>query len=229
MPEPTTMALFGTGFSALVVQYVRRRYLRGKEIFDRTVGLCLLVAASPLILALALLVKLTSRGPAFYRQDRTGKDGRIFQIIKLRSMRLDAETQTGPVWAATKDPRVTLIGQIMRDMHLDELPQLWNVLRGDMSLVGPRPERPYFVERLRTTLPDYESRYRIKPGITGLAQVRSGPDHDLYDVRRKLRLDLMYLNRMCWWVDFAILARTAGKVLGAWKGVAGIKKHTPIA
>jgi lipopolysaccharide/colanic/teichoic acid biosynthesis glycosyltransferase len=126
-------------------------------------------------------------------------------------MRSDAETKSGPVWADAKDSRVTPVGGFLRRSHLDELPQLVNVVRGEMSLVGPRPERPYFVEQLRKSIPGYEQRLTIKPGITGLAQVRAGYDHALRDVRRKVKLDIMYAKRMCWWVDFVIIVRTIGK------------------
>jgi len=214
MPEPTTVALFGTGMGALLIQFARRQYRRGKDLFDRTVGAILLVMFAPVIGVLALLVKVTSRGPAFYRQERVGQNGRTFTIIKLRTMRTDAEAATGPVWAMKKDSRVTPVGAILRRTHLDELPQLWNVVRGEMSLVGPRPERPYFVQHLREVIPGYEARLAVKPGITGLAQVRAGYDHELRDVRRKLKLDLLYIRRMCWWVDFSILARTLAKLTG---------------
>jgi lipopolysaccharide/colanic/teichoic acid biosynthesis glycosyltransferase len=171
------------------------------------------------------LVKVTSRGPAFYRQERVGLNQKVFRIIKLRTMRADAEKETGPVWAAERDPRVTpLVGAHLRRMHLDELPQLWNVVRGEMSLVGPRPERPVFVAELihNERLPGYERRLTVKPGITGLAQVRNGYDHSLHDVRRKLKLDLIYARRMCWWVDFTILVKTLGRLLAInRKGVHG--------
>ncbi len=211
MPEPATITLLGTGFIAMGVRYLRTKYRSMKPKFDRIVGLILLVAFAPVIGLAALLVKLTSRGPAFYKQERVGERGRIFNIIKVRTMRLDAETKSGPVWADAKDPRVTLIGGFLRRSHLDELPQLVNVVRGEMSLVGPRPERPYFVQQLRERIPGYDQRLTVKPGITGLAQVRAGYDHALRDVRRKVKLDTMYAQRMCWWVDFIIIVRTMGK------------------
>ena len=214
MPEPATMALLGTGCGALIVQYMRRKYPVGKMVFDRAIGGMMLAAFGPLIGVLAMLVRLTSRGPAFYRQERVGKNGKQFIMVKLRTMRVDAEDRSGPIWAGEHDNRVTPVGDLLRKMHLDELPQLWNVVRGEMSLVGPRPERPYFVERLRQTVPGYERRLQVKPGITGLAQVRAGYDHELRDVRRKVKLDQMYIHRMCWWVDFVILTRTLRKFVG---------------
>ena len=211
MPEPATITLLGTGFIAMGVRYLRTKYRSMKPKFDRIVGMFLLVAFAPVIGLAALLVKLTSRGPAFYKQERVGRYGLTFNIIKLRTMRCDAETKSGPVWADAKDSRVTLVGGFLRRSHLDELPQLVNVVRGEMSLVGPRPERPYFVQQLRERIPGYEERLAIKPGITGLAQVRAGYDHALRDVRRKVKLDTMYVNRMCWWVDFIIIVRTVAK------------------
>jgi len=215
MPEPATLTLVGTGFVAMGVRYLRRKYRSAKPLFDRTIAMALLIALSPVIVVCALLVKLTSRGPAFYRQERVGENGRIFTIVKLRTMRRDAEAKTGPVWAdGDNDPRVTPVGYVLRKTYLDELPQLVNVLRGEMSLVGPRPERPYFVDRLKKIVPDYESRLKVKPGITGLAQVRARADRELRDVRRKVKLDAIYASRMCWWVDFMILLRTMGKFAG---------------
>lgn len=197
------------------VQYFRGKYCQAKPYFDRVSALLLMALFAPVIGLCALLVKLTSRGPAFYSQERVGENGRIFKIIKLRTMRIDAETETGPVWSTGEsDARVTPIGRLLRASHLDEVPQLINVLRGEMSMVGPRPERPHFVSKLSETVPGYEERLQIKPGITGLAQVRAGYDHTLRDVRKKVKLDVMYMRRMCWWVDFVIIARTMRKFVG---------------
>ena len=215
MPEPTTLTLVSTGFMAMTVQYVRGKYRQAKPYFDYLTAVALLVALSPVLVVCAVLVKLTSRGPAFYTQERVGQHGKVFRIIKLRTMRQDAEADTGPVWAqGDRDERVTLFGRILRKTHLDEIPQLINVLRGDMSLVGPRPERPHFVKQLRKQVPGYESRLAVKPGITGLAQVRAGYDRTIRDVRKKVKLDAIYVRKMCWWVDFVIIARTARKFLG---------------
>jgi len=212
MPEPATLTLLGTGFAAMSVQYFRRKYRQGKLYFDRVTAAILLLLFAPVIALCALLVKLTSRGPAFYLQERVGENGRIFKIIKLRTMQAHAEEQTGPVWSPGRDDtRVTPLGRFLRASHLDELPQLINVVRGQMSIVGPRPERPHFVSKLKAAVPEYEERLKVKPGITGLAQVRAGYDHTLRDVRKKVKLDIMYMRKMCWWVDFVIIARTVRK------------------
>jgi len=210
MPEPASVALFGVGITGLVTRFLRGQYRRMKPVIDRVGAAVLLVALWPVMAISALLVKLTSEGPAIYRQERVGKDGEVFTLLKFRSMYQDAESDTGPVRASGdyRDPRVTSVGRFLRKTHLDELPQLINVLRGEMSLIGPRPERPHFVTQLREEIPDYDRRHSVKPGITGLAQVRNGYDQTKRDVKRKVKLDCLYIRRMCWWVDFVILART---------------------
>ncbi len=167
----------------------------------------------PLVVVLAALVKLTSKGPAFYVQERVGKDGRIFRLYKLRSMRHDAEKWTGPVWTDEDDPRITPFGRFLRKTHLDELPQLYNVLRGEMTIVGPRPERPNFVDDLKKTIPAYDARHLVLPGITGLAQINLPPDTDLESVRRKLVLDLEYVQHATLWLDLRIMLCTAAKMI----------------
>ncbi|MBM4086111.1 MAG: hypothetical protein FJ272_15110, partial [Planctomycetes bacterium] len=179
MPEPASIFLVGGGIFGLIAQFARRRYLEFKRGLDVMLALIGLALTLPAMGILAWLVKLTSPGPAFYRQTRVGKDGKLFEIIKLRTMRQDAEAKTGPVWATKKDPRVTPLGAFMRATHLDELPQFFNVLRGDMSIVGPRPERPHFVEQFKQSIPHYERRLSVRPGITGLAQVRHKYDETL--------------------------------------------------
>jgi lipopolysaccharide/colanic/teichoic acid biosynthesis glycosyltransferase len=213
MPEPASIALVSTGCVGLFVRFVQRQYRVAKAYVDWVTSLVLLVGAAPVIGVCALLVRLSSRGPVIYRQERVGLNGRTFTLYKLRTMRVGAEAATGPVWAeGDDDPRVTPIGYLLRRTHLDELPQLVNVLKGDMSLVGPRPERPYFVNQLKQQIPGYERRLAVKPGITGLAQIRAGADRNIRDVKRKVRLDCLYIQRMCWWVDFVILFSTVRKV-----------------
>ncbi len=173
-----------------------------------------LIVLLPVLAILALLVKLTSRGPVFFRQQRVGQYGRPFYILKLRTMVLDAESKTGPIWAVDNDPRVTRIGRFLRLSHLDEIPQLFNVLMGHMSLVGPRPERPVFVAQFRRQIPNYEDRLLVKPGITGLAQVYHSYDATLRDVRKKLAYDLLYIKRMCMMTDVIILFLTVRCLTG---------------
>ena len=157
-----------------------------KASFEFVAALLMLIVAAPLIVLSALFVKLTSRGPAFYTQTRMGRDGKPYTIYKLRSMAHDCEKDSGPCWSRAGDSRVTPLGRFLRRTHLDELPQLWNVLRGDMSLVGPRPERPEFIPHLEEAIPLYRDRLLVRPGVTGLAQVQLPPDSNLASVRRKL-------------------------------------------
>jgi exopolysaccharide biosynthesis polyprenyl glycosylphosphotransferase len=167
-----------------------------------------LVVLSPIMALVGIIIKLDSRGPIFYTQERVGRFGESFNIYKFRSMRIDAE-QGGPVWwSGDNDPRMTPVGKVLRRTHLDELPQLFNVIKGEMSLVGPRPERPHFVQQLDRDIPRYDERHLIKPGMTGLAQVHYRYDKTLADVKRKLRFDLLYVRRMCLFLDARILAWT---------------------
>jgi lipopolysaccharide/colanic/teichoic acid biosynthesis glycosyltransferase len=176
--------------------------------------LCLLVLAAPLILLAALLTKLTSRGPAFYLQVRLGRGGLPYTIYKIRTMTHQCEKSSGPQWSKAGDPRVTRIGAFLRATHLDELPQLFNVLRGEMSLVGPRPERPEFIPHLERAIPHYRDRLRVRPGVTGLAQVQLPADTDIRSVRRKLTYDLYYIRHMSPWLDARIILCTVLRVLG---------------
>jgi len=214
MPEPASITLFSTACLGLVIRALQRRYRAVRPYVDWMAAFVLFVLSTPAMLFCAMLVKLTSRGPVFYTQERVGQFERVFRIIKFRTMYDGAESETGPVWASgDADPRVTPVGRVLRRLHLDELPQLINVLRGEMSLIGPRPERPHFVAMLREQVRDYGKRFAVKPGITGLAQVKLGYDRTLRDVRRKVKYDCMYIRRMCWWVDFLIISGTAARVL----------------
>ncbi|MEW4452983.1 sugar transferase [Bremerella sp. JC817] len=190
------------------------RYLYWKEPLERLAAGIALVCCLPLLGALIAIVKLSSPGPGLYSQKRVGKGGRIFTLYKLRSMRSDAESKSGPVWAQSGDPRVTRLGKFLRASHLDELPQLWNVANGDMSLIGPRPERPEFVAILEKSIPHYLDRLEVLPGITGLAQINLPPDSDNESVWRKLLLDRAYIQRASFWMDFGILALTGLRVVG---------------
>ncbi len=177
-----------------------------KRVFDIVVSATVLVLASPLMALIALAVKLSSPGPVFYRQTRVGLDGRKFKILKFRSMIANAEEQTGPVWATPDDPRVTRVGRFLRRWNLDELPQFWNVLRGDMSLVGPRPERPHFVKRFRENIPRYMARHRVKCGITGWAQVNGLRGQT--PIEERIAYDLYYIEHWSFWLDLKILFLT---------------------
>ncbi len=189
-------------------------YFRTKELVDRALGAMLLLPAIPMIAILAIAVRLSSRGPGVYSQVRVGKRGRIFTMYKLRSMRIDAEAKSGPTWSASgDDPRVTRLGYWLRRLHLDELPQLFNVVRGEMALIGPRPERPEFVKVLAEQIPGYEDRLAVLPGITGLAQINLPPDSDLDSVRRKLIVDLDYIEAADCWLDVRILLCTLLRML----------------
>ena len=196
-----------------------------------------LVLALPLLLLIALAVKLTSRGPVLYIQDRVGLDrrqrrffgdnhrraddlgGRPFRIYKFRTMTVDAEHRSGAVWAAQDDPRVTAVGKFLRQYRLDEVPQLVNVLRGEMNIVGPRPERPAIVRDLREEIDEYRARHRALPGITGLAQINHHYDRCLDDVRTKVEYDLEYIRRQSLWEDLKIMVKTIPVMLfrrGGW-------------
>ncbi len=185
-----------------------------KRVFDFTFALAGLLAVLPLMIGIAAIAWAGDRGPVLFAQERLGRKRRPFRMFKLRTMVRHAERETGPVWSWNGDPRVTRIGKILRATHLDELPQLWNVLRGEMSLVGPRPEREVFVEKLEQVIPDYTERLAIRPGITGLSQLRSGYDESLRSVRRKIRYDLLYVRRGCALLDAMIVLDTILLMVG---------------
>lgn len=189
-------------------------YVSVKRLLDFSLALALLVLTGPIVLLTMAVVKVTSPGPAIYRQVRLGRFRRPFTIYKIRTMADNCEALTGAQWATANDPRVTPIGRFLRRTHLDELPQLWNILRGDMSLVGPRPERPEFVTKLEAVLPRYENRMLVRPGVTGLAQVQLPPDTDLDSVRRKLVYDLFYIAHDGLWLDLRLLFCTGLSLLG---------------
>ena len=207
--------------------------------FNVVVATILLILAFPLMVLIAIVIKATSSGPIFYRQTRIGLDtrtpgdipvrvgrrrscdlgGRPFVIYKFRTMRVGAERGSGAVWASRDDPRIIWIGRLLRQARLDELPQLFNVIKGDMNVVGPRPERPSIFARLSDEIELYRLRQRVRPGITGLAQINQQYDRDLEDVRRKLDFDLMYIRDQSVWTDLKIMLKTFPVVLfrkGGW-------------
>lgn len=185
----------------------------GKRLFDFITSLLLLVVSSPILLITAVLIKLTSKGPIFYHQERVGQFGRSFEVIKFRSMRTDAEKDGTPQWAQEQDPRVTAIGRVIRATRIDEIPQIFNVLRGDMSFVGPRPERPFFVRDLAAQIPFYNERHVAKPGITGWAQLNYPYGASVEDARHKLEYDLYYVKNYSMFLDLLILIQTVRVVL----------------
>ncbi|MFL5960996.1 MAG: sugar transferase [Gaiellaceae bacterium] len=209
-----------------VLHLYRRPYSRfAKRSIDVAGALLLIVLTLPLFPLLALLVRVT-KGPVILRQDRLGEHGKLFTIYKFRTMRVDAERPGKAVWAGADDPRVTLVGAHMRRLRLDELPQLWNVLRGEMSLVGPRPERPEFLEELSRNVPNWTRRHLVKPGLTGWAQVRQGYAASAEATSVKLSYDLWYLRHRSLTVDLAILLRTTFVVLRG-DGSAAARPATP--
>ena len=179
-----------------------------KRAFDLTFSFVGLLAALPLMIVIAATVWAGDRGPVLFAQERIGWHRRKFRMLKFRTMVIDAERATGPIWSWDGDPRVKRVGRILRATHLDELPQLWNVLRGEMSFVGPRPERAVFVEQLEQVIPGYTHRLAIRPGITGLSQLRNGYDESLRTVQRKIRYDLLYVRRGCTLLDAMIVLDT---------------------
>lgn len=189
----------------------RYHYFEQKYTVERIAGWLLLIPALPAIGFCWLLVRIGSPGPGFFRQTRVGRGGQEFQVIKLRTMRLDAEAN-GPQWSVKGDPRITRLGRVLRALHLDELPQLFNVARGEMVLVGPRPERPEFVELLTREIPGYRRRLIVKPGITGLSQINLPTDSDLRSVERKQILDLHHIDHANAWMDIRMILLTCLRV-----------------
>lgn len=199
--------VFGDGFNQGLTRTVIKR------MFDVLCSTLLIVLAAPVMLITALAIVLESKGPVFYRQERVGANGRNFLVTKFRSMRTDAEKDGKPRWAAANDDRITRVGHVIRRLRIDELPQLFNVLAGEMSLVGPRPERPFFVEQLTHEIPYYAVRHSLKPGVTGWAQVRYQYGSTIEDSQEKLQYDLYYVKNHSLLLDIVILFETVGVVL----------------
>jgi sugar transferase (PEP-CTERM system associated) len=184
-----------------------------KRVLDLVAASIGIVVAAPVMLLVAAAIRLTSVGPVFYHQERVGRHGRLFTVHKFRSMRVDAEATTGAVWASTDDPRITPLGRVLRRTRLDELPQLWNVLKGDMSFVGPRPERPEFVHQLTQAIPFYGQRHVVRPGLTGWAQVRYTYGASVEDALMKLQYDLYYIKNLSLALDLYIIFSTIKTVV----------------
>jgi sugar transferase (PEP-CTERM system associated) len=204
--HPSAM-IFSEGFR------VKRGVMLARRLVSFTIATLALILCLPLLPILALMVKLSSPGPVLFRQQRVGFKGAIFTVCKFRTMRQDAEQNTGAVWAGKNDPRVTSVGRFMRKTRLDEIPQLWNVLRGDMGFVGPRPERPEFVQWLQEQVPYYNLRHIIRPGLTGWAQVRYRYGASLEETRQKIQYDLYYVKHMSVALDLFIIFETIKTVL----------------
>ena len=184
-----------------------------REIFHRTLALIGLVVSLPVAIVAALLIKLESRGPIFYKQERIGRNGRVFNVIKFRSMKTDAEADGLPVWAAPDDERVTRVGRVIRTLRIDEIPQFWNILKGEMNFVGPRPERPHFVKQLATEVSYYEHRHLVAPGLTGWAQIKYPYGASVDDAIQKLQYDLYYIKNQSLTLDMVIVFETIKTVL----------------
>jgi sugar transferase (PEP-CTERM system associated) len=199
--------VFSSGFHRSRTTVVLKRFM------DIVISVMMLIVTAPLMALIALAIRLDSKGPVIYRQARVGLKGYVFDVFKFRSMRTDAESANGAQWASTADPRITRVGRFIRKYRLDELPQLVNVLRGQMSFVGPRPERPCFVEQLRTEISYYDERHTVRPGITGWAQVQYSYSDSVVGARRKLEYDLFYLKNLSMFFDCAIILKTVQIVL----------------
>lgn len=202
------------GAATQSVRPPRAAFERCKFAIDFVLALLLLILSLPVVLIAMTLIKITSPGPVFYSQTRLGRNGRPFTIYKLRSMTAGAESLTGARWCVPGDTRVTRVGRWLRKTHIDELPQLWNILKGDMALIGPRPERPEFVPQLEQAIPHYRARLLVRPGLSGLAQVQLYADTDLESVRVKLAYDLYYLQTASVWLDFRIKLATVLHMAG---------------
>jgi sugar transferase (PEP-CTERM system associated) len=199
--------VFGGGFDQSFVRTFMKRT------FDIIVSVIILLLTMPIMLVTALLIRLEDGGPVIYSQERTGRGNRPFKVHKFRSMGINAEKAGKPIWAQQNDPRVTRVGDFIRKVRIDELPQLWNVFKGEMSFVGPRPERPFFVEQLSNDIPYYNVRHSIKPGITGWAQVRYGYGASVEDAVQKLQYDLYYVKNNSLFLDILVLIDTMKVVL----------------
>jgi sugar transferase (PEP-CTERM system associated) len=205
MLRPSWLIFTGRGRQAKIAELTR-------NVVHWMVALVGAILSLPIVLVTAVLIKLESKGPVFYKQERVGKNGRTFVLTKFRSMRVDAE-QAGPVWASKKDNRTTRVGRVIRKIRVDEIPQFWNILKGEMSFVGPRPERPHFVAQLAEEIPFYEQRHLIAPGLTGWAQIKYPYGASIEDARQKLQYDLFYIKNHGLFLDAIIMFETIKIIL----------------
>ncbi len=211
--QAKTSQIYGVPLIDIMPQLMPEWEKKLKRSLDIVISLLILVITFPICLIIAIAIKIDSKGPVFFTQERCGQNGKIFTMVKFRSMVVDAEKMSGPVWSQKDDPRITGFGKIIRQLRLDEIPQMFNVLKGEMSFVGPRPERPFFVEKLANEIPYYKRRLKVRPGITGWAQVKHKYDETLEDVKVKLKYDLFYIENMSLRMDFKIILRTIYVVL----------------
>lgn len=208
MGQARTNQIYGFPLIDILPQHMPEWERQLKRLMDIFISGGVLLIFFPIWLLIALAIKLDSNGPIFYKQERVGRDGKKFTMYKFRSMIHDAESKTGPKWAQRKDPRITRVGRIIRKPRLDEAPQFYNVLKGEMSLIGPRPERPYFVEKFKREIPFYARRLLVKPGITGWAQIKGEYDTSIENVKTKLQYDLFYLENMSLRMDLKVILNT---------------------
>lgn len=214
-PQASMLILCAGGLLGLVISFVRRTYAATKRCMDIIGSILALVLLSPFFLLAFILINVSSPGPVVFKQRRLGKNGQPFDIYKFRTMKLDAEKDTGPVWALQNDHRLIWGGRFLRRTHIDEIPQFINVLKGQMSIIGPRPERPFFIQKFKGEIADYEKRLSVKPGITGLAQVKHRYDQTIRDVKIKVKYDLLYIKKMCLLTDLRVIYWTVLVVLNA--------------
>lgn len=211
--QARTSQLYGSPLIDISSQLMPEWEKKIKRVMDIIISIIILIFSFPIVVVTAIAIKFESKGSILYRQERSGLNGKVFKMAKFRSMRSDAEKLSGPVWSTKDDPRITKVGRFIRKVRIDEIPQMVNVLAGEMSLVGPRPERPFFVEQLSKEIPFYKRRLKVRPGVTGWAQVKHKYDENVEDVKEKLRYDLFYIENMSLSNDLKILFRTIFVVL----------------
>lgn len=211
--QAKTTQIYGFPLIDIMPELMPEWEKRAKRVFDLIISIIFLIFASPIILITSIAIKIDSKGPVFYKQERSGLNGKPFYIYKFRSMNADAEKKSGPMWSTKNDPRITKVGAFIRKVRIDEIPQMLNILKGEMSMVGPRPERPIFVEQLAQDIPLYKRRLKVRPGLTGWAQVKHKYDETVEDVKTKLRYDLFYIENMSIRMDIKIMLRTVLVVL----------------
>jgi len=211
--QARTTQIYGFPLIDIMPQLMKEWEKKLKRLIDVIISVSFLILSSPVTILTSIAIKIESKGPVIYKQERSGLNGKVFQIYKFRSMVQDAEKKSGPMWSTKGDPRITKVGKFIRKVRIDEIPQMLNILKGEMSFVGPRPERPVFVEQLAKEIPLYKRRLKVRPGLTGWAQVKHKYDESIEDVKTKLRYDLFYIENISIRMDFIIIFRTVFVVL----------------